>query len=445
MPTKTNRIFRGFAPLALAMLPALVAAQGGDLVQRANELIQAGQPAQAFDLLAPGEFDRAGDPAYDLALGIAANEADNPSRAIFALQRVLSVEPENLRAKAELGRALFAVGDFVAARKLLLEVKARGAPDAVIANIDKLLQATEVIETETRSSWGGFIEAGAGYDDNANSATANSSIFVPVYGPSTPVTLLPAGVKIGGAYASLLASAYGRHMIDPRWSVFGTINAATQAYNGDASQFDSSQIGLNAGVGYRVERNEFLLSALGISALIKSHAVRNQAGFSAEWVYRANAFNQFGVYGQATRLSYPQQSVRDVDRYVLGVNYARQTGSGLQYSAGAYVGQEDEQSASVPWLGHKLAGVRAGFTQPLSANMSWFAQAGYEKRRFGGVDPQFLVVREDWQGNLNLGIAWFPVKSWRITPQVLLTNTQSNIVINDYRRTVFSLTARYQF
>lgn len=445
MPTQTNRFFRRFAPLVLALLPVLVAAQEGDLLQRANELIQSGQPAQAFDLLSPSELDRAGDPAYDLALGIAANEADNPSRAIFALQRVLAVQPDNLRAKAELGRALFAVGDFVAARKLLLEVKAGGAPEAVVGNIDKLLQATDVIETETRSSWGGFIEAGAGHDDNANSATANSSIFVPVYGPSTPVTLLPAGVKIGGTYASLLASLYGRHSIDPRWSVFGTVNAAMQAYNGDANQFNGSQIGVNAGVGYRVERNEFLLSALAISALIKSQAVRNQAGLAAEWVYRVNAFSQFGVYGQATRLSYPQQSIRDVDRYVLGVNFSRQTGSGLQYSAGAYVGEENEQGAGVPWQGHKLAGIRAGFTQPLSANVSWFAQAGYEKRRFGGVDPQFLVVREDWQGNLNLGVVWFPVKSWRITPQVLLTNTQSNIVINDYRRTVFSLTARYQF
>jgi len=445
MPNRSFRFFHRIAPLAIALLPLLGWAQADPMVQQARQMIAAGEPQKAFDLLVGSELEKAGDPDYDLVLGIAANEAGDHSRAIFALQRVLAVQPDNLRAKAEMGRALFAVGDIVAARKLLLEVKAQGAPDAVVANINKLLQATELIESETRSSWGGFVEAGAGYDTNANSATAFSSIYVPAYGPSTPVTLYPSGVKIGGAFASLLASVSGRHMIDPRWSLFGTLNVGGQAYNGSANQFDNSQIGLNAGVGYRVERNEFLFSALAINSLLKSESIRQQTGLAAEWIYRADAFSQLGFYGQASRLGYPQQSIRDVDRYVLGMSYARQLSSGLQYSAGAYLGEEDERNASVPFLGHRLAGVRAGFTQPVSASTSVFVQAAYEKRRFSGVDPQFLVTREDWQGNLNLGLVWFPVKAWRITPQLLFTRTDSNIVINEYQRTVFSLTARYQF
>ena len=445
MPTRSHRFFCRLVPLVLSALPVLAVAQGDDTVRRANAQIEAGQPAQAFELLAPVELENAGDPVFDLTLGIAANEAGDFPRAIFALQRVLAVQPDNLRAKAELGRAMFGVGDMVAARKLLLEVKAQGAPDAVIANINRLLEATAMIESEVRSSWGGYIEAGVGYDSNANSATAYSSIIVPAYGPSTPFSLYPSGVEIGGAFASLLGSIYGQHMIDPRWSIFGTLTAGGQSYNGDASQFNSSQAGLNAGVSYRVERNEFLLSAIAIGAQMKGQSIRQQTGINAEWVYRANAFSQLGVYGQASRLSYPQQSIRDVDRYVLGLSYAQQASNGFQYSAGAYIGEEDERNTSVPYLGHRLAGLRAGFAQPLTASTTVFAQAGYEQRNFGGADPQFLVYRQDHQGSLNLGLAWSPSRSWRITPQILYINTRSNVVINDYQRTVFSLAARYLF
>lgn len=52
--------------------------------------MDAGEAAAAFALLEPLETSRAGDPEYDYLFGIAALDSSNPSRAVFALERVVA-------------------------------------------------------------------------------------------------------------------------------------------------------------------------------------------------------------------------------------------------------------------------------------------------------------------------------------------------------------------
>ena len=101
-------------PLACALAFGLCAAAYAVVdapVRDAMEAINTKQAQKAFDLLSPLEATRAGDPDFDAALGIAANEVGQFARAVFALERVLATQPENARARAELARALFAIGD----------------------------------------------------------------------------------------------------------------------------------------------------------------------------------------------------------------------------------------------------------------------------------------------------------------------------------------------
>lgn len=60
---------------------------------------------------------RAGDPAFDYALGIAAIDSGRFGEAIIAFQRVLAVQPENAAARAELARAYALAGDIDTARE----------------------------------------------------------------------------------------------------------------------------------------------------------------------------------------------------------------------------------------------------------------------------------------------------------------------------------------
>ncbi len=430
--------------LAAFMLPTESRAEADALVREALTLTQTGQSAKAFEMLDAKETERAGDPDFDTVLGIAANETGQYTRAIFALERVLAVQPQNARARAELGRALFAVGDNVAARRLLQETKDQGIPVEAAKTIDQFLQAIDRVDEAGRSSIKGYVEASVGHDSNANSGPTNPNVAVPVLG-NIVVVLAPAGVETKASFASVGAGLSGRHILDPRWSLIGNATANVRLHSGTADQFNNDQIDLSAGAAYRVERNEYSLVAQYGTYGVDGSRVRNQYGVVGEWTYRFDGFRQVTTYVQLTQLKYPNQPVRDAKRNVIGGTYAHLFRNGLLAYGGAYFGEESEDTAGRPDLGHKLTGVRAGVQKPFSETLAAFVTLGYEHRKFGGVDPIFLVTRSDNQTNLNLGLSWVPAKGWRITPQVAFTSTSSNVVIADYDRTVVSITARREF
>ena len=88
------------------------------------------QYRQAFQLLEPHEQARAGDPAYDYLLGIAAIDSGELTRGVFALERVLAVNPNHAQARAEIARAYFLMGENKVARQEFEQVK-QARPPAV--------------------------------------------------------------------------------------------------------------------------------------------------------------------------------------------------------------------------------------------------------------------------------------------------------------------------
>ena len=428
---------------ALALSGSQASAEVDDLVRQARTLIEKGQAKQAFDLLEPQEATRAGDPDFDTTLGIAANDSEQPTRAVFALERVLSVQPENSRARAELGRALFSVGDLQASRKVLQETKRDNIPSEAAATIDKFLQAIDRSEEDAKSSIKVYLESSLGYDTNINSGPGNANVAVPAFGGQL-VTLGAASVSTSDTFGTVGAGLSARRVLDPRWSLIAnlSINARRHAKN---RSFDSTQADGNAGASYRYDKHEFSAALQAGTFYVDSVRLRDQSGLVGEWTYRPDGESQLSSYLQIGTLKYPTQAARNALRTVLGSSYAQNFRSGLLLFAGAYIGDEKQKEGSLPHLGHRLYGVRTGSQLSLSEFVSAFAAFSYENRKFGGSDPLFLVTRQDHQYNLNLGLNWVTAKSWKVTPQLSLTNVNSNVVISNFRRASFAVTLRKDF
>ncbi|MDP3411640.1 MAG: tetratricopeptide repeat protein, partial [Polaromonas sp.] len=212
-------------------------AESDALVRESLILVEQGNARQAFDRLAAVELERAGDPDFDTVLGIAANETGQFTRAVFALERALTVQPANSRARAELGRALFSLGDNQAARQVLQETKRDGIPPEAARKIDEFLQAIDRNEEAARSSIRGYVEAGIGMDSNINSGPGNANVAVPSLG-GLVLTLGRTSVKLKDSFYSVGAGVSGRYVIDPRLSLIANASG-NYRFNNDYNDFDT--------------------------------------------------------------------------------------------------------------------------------------------------------------------------------------------------------------
>src|SRR3979490_469577 len=97
--------------LAAAIAAVASAASADALTDRASALLARKEAKAAYTLLLPQEAQRAGDPEYDYLLGVAALDSGDYERAVFALERVLGVQPGNHVARAEIARAYLAIGE----------------------------------------------------------------------------------------------------------------------------------------------------------------------------------------------------------------------------------------------------------------------------------------------------------------------------------------------
>src|SRR5579862_3707400 len=114
-------------------------------LREAADLVNHKQPAEALAKLGPLRSTLAGEVDFDLVYGIALLETAKPRQAETAFRRVLTVQPENLLARAHLARALAANGELDDARREIMVLRDRTdlppdirvVMDANLARIDE--------------------------------------------------------------------------------------------------------------------------------------------------------------------------------------------------------------------------------------------------------------------------------------------------------------------
>lgn len=433
----------------LAMLPFLLGAPGAivhasDVLGEATVLLAQHNAQRAFEVLDPHEATRAGDPAFDALMARAAFGAGQYSRAVLAWERVVALQPDNAAAAWELGRALHAVGDRQGAAAVSERVRVSGIPVDAALSIDQFLVSHDRRGHDGLSTWKGHVELTLGRDSNIN---AGPGLDAPALSPpGTPAWALAPGAEAQRAsYAQLLGNVRGRHVLDARWSLVGTATAELRGHSGAGDAYDSNQLDATAGVSYRRERHEWLLSAQGATYRLDDSAVRNIGGALGQWLYRIDGFRHWDTFVQVQGLRYPAQSLRNAQRTVAGASYVHVLRSGSLFYGGLYAGRESPRAAGFDHLEHDLAGARAGLQWALSAHWAAFTHLNLERRRYAAADPFFGVVRHDEQTQWVLGLSWVPAQGWRVTPQWALTRNASNVPITDYDRRVFSVTVRREF
>lgn len=438
-----NKCSVRFALLVAGLLFAGLA-RADAVTDNARALLDKGDAKEAYALLEPLEPQRAGDPEFDFLLGLAALEVGKNTNAVFALERVLAVDPNHVRARAEIARAYAALGETKTAKQEFETVKRQGVPPEVAVTIDRLLSAIDRVEDEGRTVIRGYVEGTIGYDTNANSATDSRNIAVPLFGGAI-FTLSPAGVRRSDSFTAVGAGASLRMPLNKEWALTASV-AGNKRMNSDLDIFDTGSTDAHIGVVRTYGKDVFSVALQHNQFWVDNDRYRQALGFTAQWQHNYDARNQSSLYIQYSDLDYQSQEARNANRFVIGANFAHALpGFKTVFYGGAYLADEAAKKDAFQHLGHTAVGLRGGVQHEFHRDAKLFANLAYENRHYGNTDPFFLKTRQDGQWNLGVGVAWTPAKNWLVTPQFQYTRNNSNIALNDYKREVVSVTVRRNF
>lgn len=450
------------APPAAVPALAIVSLSGGGATPVSDEdeedlgpiealvaLVNAGRWSEA-DVLANELRDRyEGLPRFDLYYGLVLMQKAEYEEAIFAFERVLIFVPDQHRARLELGRAYYQLGNYARARSALEQVLLADPPSNVRRNVNTLLAliTEEEARSQIQTEFGGSVEAG--WDSNANGGSNLDGDLDPNLLGLTE--LATASTPVSSIYT--------------QWSV-------TTGFTQPTSQFASNQVLVDFTTKNYVESSLNDTSALTFSTSLtgQSNRWRTQLPLAAQWSWLdgrswqamvdAGFTQQYKVWGPLwvgvkigtqVNVAMNEDNVTNA-KDLAGLVFDAQERGRVHSFSSLYLqtlqaGQDDE---NVEWRG--LANrYQLSWTLPwrLRANLS----AEHQWRRYKGEDLFFTVddsstelkLRQDQVLMSDLQIGWAPSPWLETQTRFAWEWVDSNINVYGRERMTLSQTVSVRF
>ncbi len=435
--------------LVLALLASISFSPvyASQLLQQAEQLLNEKKASEAYDLLLAESEKHAGTPEFDLLLGIAALNSGHPTQSVFAFERVLALDPGNARARAELARAYFEMGENEAAQAEFREAQDKSLPAEIERRIAEYLGAIDARLAARRTRIDVYIDGTLGFDSNVNSATDTSLIAIPAFG-NLQFNLDDSGRELDSGFfaigAGTLFSTPFMNREDLR--LFGGINL-NERITFTESDFRTRTLNGQVGLRYSRGKNAFLASLSGQKYWLGGEDNRDLGGVNLQWLHAYNERTQFSLFGTFNAQRFPGQRVRNVNQYTGGVGVVHAlAGDGEPVIFASLSGGTDEELRGTrPDIGKKFLNIRVGGQYSLNQKTVLHGSVSYQYSDHGGDDPLFLRERSDDFVLARAGLVYRLAKGWSVRPEIQYSNNSSNIVINDFDRWQTFVTVRNQF
>ena len=458
-----SRQRRWKGPLVLCLLAALcgpwaAVAQGNGERERAEgedrekvvtslrELVEAGDFPAALRVAREHRAEYMGDPDFDFWYALAAMEAGDPNQGIFALERVLTVHPDSRRARLELARAHFRLGDYGRARSEFRRVLETDPPPMVEQRIRAHLDAMDAREERGEPSWVGWVESGLGHDSNVKSGPEEFALDVGQF-----IVRIEDADADGDGYASLGAGARGRIPLEEGQAVYGRAELETVRHS-DLGDYDNTVLDAAGGYQWGSPRYRLRTGLEAGSYRLDGDAYQDRFGLAASGRYRSPAGWATGAFLRLRRLDYADSNNRDSRFGLLGVTgeqslpaaWRPRIATSLLLGAERPTSNGDVARARA----HRdLRGLNLGLTLRPRADLT--ARLGLRALMSKYDEGETLLVqlpaRDETLRSADLLVHWEPAPGWRVTPSIRYSANDSNVDIYEYRRTRYEVAVRYTF
>ncbi len=415
-------------------------------IEGITELLSAGKKEEAYTQAKALQSMHEGEPDFDLAFGLSALETGHISEGVLALERVVALQPSNVRARFELARAYYQIGDNVRARRefdqLLLVASTEHDKD-VIRNYLSAIRQRELLYQTTSTA---YIQLGIGYDTNINSAPTGD-----LADNLLPFHLGPDATDKRDAFGSLALGGQLDYPLTRRTGLFGQLNSQFFQYR-EQDEFNNNLVLGQLGVKWSYRNYLVKASALAQAFTIDHELNRKLYGATIEALNALSPEYTVGTALNYLDITYPEQPLHDSNQLTLGLNLARRWASRGEPMAyvGLFGGQEqskDQSEEARSVADRKLYGLQAGFdykfTDRLGAKLTMLGQKSEYSAPFLALP--MLPKRSESLSSAELGMTWLVNKDWKAIATYGYSKNSSDIDIYSYTRSKYSLNIRRDF
>lgn len=384
---------------------------------------------------------RAGDPAFDYALGIAALDSGRFGEAIIAFQRVLALQPNNAAARAELARAYALAGDIDTAREQFATVvDDPSLPDPVRQRFTGFVRQFDKQIAGGGSDISGFVDARLGHDSNINTATELNSIVIPLFSFLGPGQLGGAAVAQSDEFYDITVGISGVTAIGRQDRLFASL-LGNWRDNFDTSMFDQAALTGTAGYAHSFANNDVISVSGQVQKFwLDDAGFRTSYGVTTQYTKPLAGGKALTVSGQWNRLEFNDDPLRDTNRFSAGAGFV-----GKLFAANINGGTEETRQQAGEHLSFDFVGANLGAEVPLAKSVAVVGGIAFDLRRYDAPDPLFLVKREDERLDLSAGLKVAVADRLFLQPTTTYSRNWSNIALFDFERWTVSVGARFEF
>jgi len=410
-----------------------------------RKMLDASQNESAYQL---GRKQTAwqGNPHFDFLFGMAAIGSSHLPEGLLALERHLSVVPANDRARLELAKGYFELGEYARARQEFEFVLRYNPPQTVRANIQKYLDSMQTREVlATRASSRAWLELSLGRDSNVNAGTNDADTFNTQLGILPPPPNDPAW-EHGSYFWQLSGSKQWLRRVDPKLTVFAGLDFDLKQ-NPSASEFDTGNLGGYLGFSALKGPGLYRLTLSDGQMWVDAERYRNTLSVTGETQYSlGKGYTATGV-AQYSRLAHAQTNeIRDANLLTLGGGLQKAFQSAWRPTLGLQVtfGRESNLNLRKD-LERDVWTARLTLAANPTERVSLNAGISRQGSQFEAADAAFGSIREDRMWTGDIGVNYLLTRNWLLRADVQYTDNDSNQGLYDYRRHVWGLRARYLF
>ena len=278
-----------------------------------------GRAAEAY--AAGKRGDAPTNPEFAYYFGVAAIDSGHAGEGVLALERYLARFPADERARFDLARGYYALGDLLRAREAFETVLGDRPSAERRATVERFLDSIQAQASRHASASSLYFEFGGGVDSNAAAGLGATALEAPLLDGLLPA---PADARRG---AGVLVAGAGARFARPLAGAFSLEGGMRYEGRYRLGSFDR-QLDQDALGGYGelslLRGRDLYRARLSYSALAADDGrYRNLSALGGEWRRQMDELNSLSLFAQYAGLAYPPAAARDSNLYALGAGWQR--------------------------------------------------------------------------------------------------------------------------